>query len=125
MLKLTKSEAREVLYIETELCDGGDLFDKLIATDGKGLPEDEARRIFHQLVSAMKNVHAAGITHVDIKLDNMLISGSNIKLCDFAFAAETVSQIRGVGTPGYMAPELFDKLSKIKDLTPLDIFSSG
>ena len=47
MLKLTQSEAREVLYIETELCDGGDLYDKVIATNGMGLPEDEARRIFH------------------------------------------------------------------------------
>jgi serine/threonine protein kinase len=47
MLRLANEDAREVLFIESPLCEGGDLFTKVKATDGIGLPEAEAREIFH------------------------------------------------------------------------------
>jgi serine/threonine protein kinase len=73
----------------------------------------------------VKILHEAGIIHVDIKLENMLTSGGVIKLCDLAYAVSRVRQLRGLGTPGYMAPELYGRLSRIVNLSSLDIFSSG
>lgn len=54
---------------------------------GRKLPEQEAKKLFKQLVEAVDYCHSQRIVHRDIKLDNILIdSKKNVKLIDFGFS---------------------------------------
>ena len=52
---------------------GGELFDR-IAECG-GLPEDEARRYFVHIVSALHHCHQNHVYHRDLKPENILLDG--------------------------------------------------
>lgn len=49
----------------TELCGKGELFDKIV--DEKRLPEDKARGIFSEILSAVEHAHANNIVHRKLK----------------------------------------------------------
>lgn len=96
------------IWIVTELCSGGELFDYL-AEKGR-LSEEETRIIFGQLCLAVAYLHDKGIVHRDLKLENVLLDERcRVKLGDFGFTREYE---RGVymetfcGTTGYAAPEV-------------------
>ncbi|KAL1744928.1 Pkinase-domain-containing protein [Schizophyllum fasciatum] len=96
------------IWIVTELCCGGELFDYL-AEKGR-LEEDEARIIFGQLCLAVAYLHEKGIVHRDLKLENVLLDERcRVKLGDFGFTREFE---RGslmetfCGTTGYASPEM-------------------
>jgi serine/threonine protein kinase len=73
----------------TELCSGGDLFDRVIARGQ--LPERQVQGIMHKLFQAVNHMHASGIVHRDIKPENILFvdntERSDIKLIDFGLSA--------------------------------------
>jgi calcium-dependent protein kinase len=98
------------LYLVQELCTGGDLFDYLKSHKNGHLPEDEARGLVKQLLSAIKYLHAHHILHGDIKLENFLLTSSGIlKMIDFGVARYfTPGQLHCdvVGTPYSIAPEV-------------------
>lgn len=73
----------------------------------------EAVVIARELCSALAAVHRQGLTHGDIKAQNVMREkGGRIVLMDFsssrAVELDDESKDRLVGTPIYMAPELFD-----------------
>ncbi|KAF9269851.1 Pkinase-domain-containing protein [Marasmius fiardii PR-910] len=113
------------IWIVTELCSGGELFDYL-AEKGR-LTEDEARFLFGQLCLAVAHLHEKGIVHRDLKLENVLLDERcRVKLGDFGFTREYE---RGAlmetfcGTTGYAAPEM---LQCERYLGPeVDIWSLG
>ncbi|KAJ7040690.1 Pkinase-domain-containing protein [Mycena alexandri] len=113
------------IWIVTELCCGGELFDYLVE---KGrLSEDETKVIFGQLCLAVGYLHDKGIVHRDLKLENVLLDERcRVKLGDFGFTREFE---RGAlmetfcGTTGYASPEM---LQGRKYLGPeVDIWSLG
>lgn len=57
-----------------EYVDGGDLF--MFMAQNKNLAERYICRIIHQLLKTMAYVHEIGITHTDIRLENVLIQKS-------------------------------------------------
>lgn len=74
---------------------------------------------------ALMELHTRGITHGDIKLENILIADGNIKICDFefAFSGDIFKHSSGVNcTIGYAAPEVFH-FSKLTFL--IDVWSFG
>ncbi|KAH7890460.1 Pkinase-domain-containing protein [Phlebopus sp. FC_14] len=113
------------IWIVTELCCGGELFDYL-AEKGR-LSEEETRIIFGQLCLALAYLHDKGIVHRDLKLENVLLDERcRVKLGDFGFTREYE---RGVyletfcGTTGYAAPEM---LQGKRYLGPeVDVWSMG
>ncbi|KAI0929421.1 hypothetical protein AcV7_005275 [Taiwanofungus camphoratus] len=113
------------IWLVTELCSGGELFDYL-AEKGR-LSENETRVIFGQLCLAVAYVHSKGIVHRDLKLENVLLDEHcRVKLGDFGFTREFE---RGslletfCGTTGYASPEM---LLAQKYLGPeVDIWSLG
>ncbi|KAF7369102.1 Serine/threonine-protein kinase MARK2 [Mycena venus] len=113
------------IWIVTELCSGGELFDYLVE---KGrIPEDEAKIIFGQLCLAVGYLHDKGIVHRDLKLENVLLDERcRVKLGDFGFTREFEKGAlmeTFCGTTGYASPEM---LQGRKYLGPeVDIWSLG
>ncbi|WVQ65322.1 uncharacterized protein L199_003498 [Kwoniella botswanensis] len=96
------------IWLVTELCSGGELFDYLVER-GRML-EGEARKLFGELAVAVGWMHRQGVVHRDLKLENVLLDGElRIKLGDLGFVREWQ---RGrlmetfCGTTGYASPEM-------------------
>ncbi len=72
-------ETKKNLFLVLELASGGEMFD-LITSKGK-LSEEEARKFFRQIVSAVDYCHSLNIVHRDLKAENFLLdSEQNIKI---------------------------------------------
>merc|ERR1719271_399094 len=91
-----------------ELASGGDLFE-WVSRNG-ALCEQRARGIFTGLVQGLQQVHAAGLLHRDVKLENILLMSNepcapeHVRLADFEFCTPPPAQ-GAVGSIGYAAPE--------------------
>ena len=71
-----------------EKVSGGELYDR-IARAGRPRPleEAEARRIFGGISAAVSHCHAHGIAHLDLKLENILLTeDGGVKLIDFGLS---------------------------------------
>ncbi|KAJ1021179.1 hypothetical protein NDA16_003965 [Ustilago loliicola] len=98
----------QYIWMVSELCAGGELYDYLV--ENEVLAEPEARRIFGQLCLAVAYVHSKGIVHRDLKLENILLDERcNVKLGDFGFTREFErNRLMDTfcGTTGYASPEM-------------------
>lgn len=117
----------ERLWIVMELVAGRSL--ERILTDDGALGPREAARIGLGLVAALRQVHAGGVLHRDIKPGNVLVEngGRRVVLTDFGIAAiqdATALTVVGmlVGSPDYMAPE---RISGHPQGPPSDVWSLG
>lgn len=72
-------------YVIMELVAGGELFERIVSTDG--LPEHQVRWLMKQLLEALAFCHRLGIVHRDLKPENILLDGDGpwpqLKLIDF------------------------------------------
>ncbi|XP_031424868.1 serine/threonine-protein kinase ULK3 isoform X1 [Clupea harengus] len=97
----------ENIYLILEWCSGGDL--SRFIRSRRILPERVARRFLQQIACALQFLNERNISHLDLKPQNILLSGSVLKLADFGFAQymspwDEQSALRG--SPLYMAPEM-------------------
>jgi len=73
------------INIITELCTGGELFDRIV--ENKGFSENKAANYMYQLISAVRACHDKGIVHRDLKPENILFTDeretSSLKIIDF------------------------------------------
>lgn len=123
----------DYLYLILEMADGGDLFDKI--EPDIGVNNDVAQFYFQQLINAISFLHNNhDIAHRDIKPENILLDRyGNLKLADFGLATKfknkdgTPKQFYDtVGSPPYMAPEIFASSKANKYHANLtDIWSIG
>ncbi|WFD34539.1 hypothetical protein MCUN1_001380 [Malassezia cuniculi] len=103
-------ESDEALFLITEFCAGGQLFDHIVARGAYS--ENDARAILRQLLSAVAYLHEHNIVHRDIKPENILLRSdndtSNILLSDFGLAQVIKSEmlLSASGSPQYIAPEV-------------------
>ncbi|KAM5313930.1 testis-specific serine/threonine-protein kinase 5-like [Glossophaga mutica] len=119
-------------YLVLELAGGGDLLEHINAVSDHrccpGLEEEEARRLFRQLVSAVAHCHSSGVVHRDLKCENILLDDRGLlKLTDFGFANQ--SGIKKAllstfcGSMAYTAPEIL--MSKKYSGEQADLWSLG
>lgn len=92
------------LYIILEYCSDGDLFEKI---NGCLLTPNEALNIIYNISTLVKHVHRMGIIHGDLKLENILLDGLCMRLCDFGYSvfADCPNTSCYLYTNPYTAPE--------------------
>ncbi|KAA8497759.1 CBL-interacting protein kinase 23 [Porphyridium purpureum] len=124
------------MYIVMELVKGRELFEELTAR-GR-FAENDARRIFQQLVDTVQYCHQKGVYHRDLKPENVLVDvvTLNIKVLDFGMGwindqehknmldAKNIMHTQ-VGTPQYMAPELLRPSAEGYRGDQVDVWSLG
>jgi calcium-dependent protein kinase len=78
-------EDSQSINIITELCTGGELFDRIVSS-GK-LTENKAASYMHQIMSAVLTCHDKDIVHRDLKPENILFTSksedSPLRVIDF------------------------------------------
>ncbi|KAK2606173.1 Serine/threonine-protein kinase PAK 4 [Conoideocrella luteorostrata] len=116
------------MWMITEYCAGGSVATLMRPTAPGGLQEKWIIPILREVAEALRWVHGQGIIHRDIKCANVLITEvGDVQLCDFGVAGviETKFDKRTtfIGTPHWMAPELFDQSTSYG--TEVDIWAFG
>lgn len=112
-------------YIAMELCEGGSLADRV--TELGHLPMEEALHSVVRIAGAVETAHRSGITHRDIKAENMLVTPyGEVVLSDFGISA--LDPVRAGTATGssftlmHVAPEVLE--GKPAE-APADIYSLG
>ncbi|KAG9404453.1 hypothetical protein AC1031_004659 [Aphanomyces cochlioides] len=98
-------------HLVLEYCARGELFDVVCNCPTGRLSLTQTQEYFHQIVSAVSFMHAQGLAHCDLSLENVLVnSRGECKLCDFGLAAD-LHKVRtnAVGKFFYMAPEMYEQ----------------
>ena len=118
-------EDDEFAYIVMELVHGKTLHEHLLQHASYNLRE--VGDIIRQLLDGLGHAHAAGVVHRDVKPSNIMINNDGrIKIGDFGIAHTESSELTQhgdvLGTPHYMAPELFLGLPIG---VPADLYSVG
>jgi putative methionine-R-sulfoxide reductase with GAF domain len=103
-------DASGVYYIVMDLIPGTDLGKVLEERGNPGLPVAEVLDWARQACEALQYVHDQQIVHRDVKPQNLIEGDDGIVLVDFGVATELAAGgtgTVGVGTPRFMAPEVF------------------
>ena len=106
-------EDTKKVYIVSEYCKGGELFD--IISKKRNFSEKEACIIMEQLLSGICYSHKNGIVHRDLKPENILLEDKSrnleIKIVDWGYATqmkqrERLHEMDGISY--YIAPEVLE-----------------
>jgi calcium-dependent protein kinase len=106
-------ECEKYVYLVMECMEGGDLHGKV--KERRHFSEEEACNALHQMLLALNYLHAHGVVHRDVKLENFVYAendSSHLKLIDFGFSTawncQSVKKLsQPCGTHAYCAPEVF------------------
>ncbi|KAF8839726.1 Serine/threonine-protein kinase [Paxillus ammoniavirescens] len=127
------------LYIQMEFVERQTLKER-VAED---LSEEEAWRLFNQILEALVHMGSMGILHRDIKLTNIFIDGKgDCKVGDFGLATSSLAAVDPsdlspqvthsdsdltleVGTKLYIAPEVSSRKKGPRNHSKADMYSLG
>ncbi|KAK4487603.1 hypothetical protein RD792_005747, partial [Penstemon davidsonii] len=114
------------VHLVMELCEGGELFDRIVARGH--YTERAAAAVTRTIVEVIQSCHKNGVIHRDLKPENFLFANKKetapLKAIDFGLSVfftpgERFNEI--VGSPYYMAPEVLKR-----NYGPeVDIWSAG
>lgn len=115
------------VYVVMELCEGGELLDRILSRGGR-YAEDDAKAIVVQILSVVAFCHLQGVVHRDLKPENFLFStrdeDSTMKVIDFGLSDFIKPDRRLndiVGSAYYVAPEVLHRSYSLE----ADIWSIG
>jgi len=119
-------ETSTVLCIVMEYCENGELYD-LIVNNFQNFTNDDKKKIFKELVEAVKYLHENNISHRDLKVENVLLDkDNNVKLADFNLATRFQPNeliTHHCGSEEYTSPEIVTRKAYDPQLT--DIWALG
>ncbi|KAH7519437.1 CDPK-related kinase 3 [Ziziphus jujuba] len=115
------------VYIVMELCEGGELLDRILSRGGK-YAEEDAKVIVVQILNVVAFCHLQGVVHRDLKPENFLFTSRSedayMKLIDFGLSDFVRPDGRLndiVGSAYYVAPEVLHRSYSLEG----DIWSIG
>ncbi|CAI0429761.1 unnamed protein product [Linum tenue] len=120
-------EDSDNVYIVMELCEGGELLDRILSRGGK-YSEEDAKTVMIQILNVVAFCHLQGVVHRDLKPENFLFTtkdeNSQLKAIDFGLSDfvkpdERLNDI--VGSAYYVAPEVLHRAYG----TEADVWSIG
>jgi len=107
----TYTEPGSCVRLVLELCEGGELFDRLHAR--KRFSEQWVAKLVYRMAGVLRYLHENSITHRDLKLENWLFRSKEdddeIVLIDFGLSHKYRNEEhmhKKVGTSYYVAPEV-------------------
>ncbi|XP_047318204.1 calcium-dependent protein kinase 32-like [Impatiens glandulifera] len=107
-------EDNNAVHLVMELCEGGELFDRIVARGH--YTERAAANVTRTIVEVIQMCHKHGVMHRDLKPENFLFANKKesapLKAIDFGLSVffkpgERFNEI--VGSPYYMAPEVLKR----------------
>ncbi|XP_023554304.1 CDPK-related protein kinase-like [Cucurbita pepo subsp. pepo] len=120
-------EDHDNVYIVMELCEGGELLDRILSRGGK-YSEEDAKAVMVQILTVVAFCHLQGVVHRDLKPENFLYTSKDenaqlkaidFGLSDFVKPDERLNDI--VGSAYYVAPEVLHRSYG----TEADVWSIG
>lgn len=113
------------IFVIMEYVSNGELFDYIVSR-GR-LPADEARHLFHMIISGVEYCHYHNVVHRDLKPENLLLdSDNNVKIADFGLSnvIHDGDFLRtSCGSPNYAAPEVIS--GNLYAGAEVDVWSCG
>ncbi|XP_016507739.2 CDPK-related kinase 4 [Nicotiana tabacum] len=115
------------VYIVMELCEGGELLDRILSRGGR-YTEEDAKSILVQILNVVAFCHLQGVVHRDLKPENFLFTKKeedapmkviDFGLSDFIRPDQRLNDI--VGSAYYVAPEVLHRSYSIE----ADMWSIG
>ncbi|KAJ8449857.1 hypothetical protein Cgig2_001513 [Carnegiea gigantea] len=107
-------EDDDAVHLVMELCEGGELFDRIVSRGH--YTERAAAAIMLTIIEVVETCHKNGVMHRDLKPENFLFANrmetAPLKVIDFGLSVtftpgEKFNEI--VGSPYYMAPEVLKR----------------
>ncbi|XP_059640169.1 calcium-dependent protein kinase 28 [Cornus florida] len=111
-------EDESYVYIVMELCEGGELLDRILAKKDSRYTEKDAAIIVRQMLKVAAECHLHGLVHRDMKPENFLFKSKKVDsplkatdfgLSDFIRPGKKFQDI--VGSAYYVAPEVLKRKS--------------
>ncbi|XP_039026098.1 calcium-dependent protein kinase 28-like isoform X2 [Hibiscus syriacus] len=111
-------EDASYVYIAMELCEGGELLDRILAKKDSRYSEKDAAVVVRQMLKVAAECHLHGLVHRDMKPENFLfkstredspLKATDFGLSDFIRPGKRFQDI--VGSAYYVAPEVLKRKS--------------
>ncbi|KAF3619079.1 DNA-(apurinic or apyrimidinic site) lyase 2 [Capsicum annuum] len=111
-------EDENYVYIVMELCEGGELLDRILSKKDSRYTEKDAAIVVRQMLKVAAECHLHGLVHRDMKPENFLFKSSkadsplkatDFGLSDFIRPGKKFQDI--VGSAYYVAPEVLKRRS--------------
>nr|GMD49156.1 calcium-dependent protein kinase 28-like [Ipomoea batatas] len=111
-------EDEDYVYIVMELCEGGELLDRILAKKDSRYTEKDAAIVVRQMLKVAAECHLHGLVHRDMKPENFLfkspkedspLKATDFGLSDFIRPGKKFHDI--VGSAYYVAPEVLKRRS--------------
>lgn len=119
-------ETPKHLFLVMEYMERGELFDYIVSK--KRMEEEEACKVFEQIISGIEYIHKLRIVHRDLKLENCLIDyDKTIRIVDFGLSNTYKPEERlrtACGSPCYAAPEMIEGKAPYEPIM-VDVWSAG
>lgn len=107
------SEDADTAWLAMEMVEAKSLARHL--SEGYRAPPDSVPELVVELLEALEHAHGRGVTHGDVRAENVLVSSAGVKLIGFTGEGDEAGDVRAAAI---MLKELFDKAPPVLDAPP-------